>query len=128
MINKFLGDFYKTISFECGESFKSEKFKKFFLPNAVLMEKNDGKYAQKTIDEHIAEFDVAIRDYPHLFVKGFHEVQTDYSIIENEDCILVSSKYKKNYCRNGENITEYGTNNMIIVRFNNEYKIASILW
>lgn len=89
----FLDEFYKTISFEHGEMFKTEKFHSFFLPNAVLMEGNNGIYVQKTVDEHISEFENAIEEYPQLFVKGFHEHQTEYTFVENDACILVSSKY-----------------------------------
>jgi len=127
-MEKFLSAFYITISFESGGAFKDELFRNFFLPNAILIENYDGVYKQKTVDEHIEEFNSAIRNHPNLFTRGFHEMQTDCKMIESGNCILVSSSYQKTYSRNNETIVETGVNNMIVVLQDSEYKIASILW
>ena len=124
----FLLDFYNTISFKHGESFKDELFKALFLPNAILIENVDGIYVKKTVHEHIEQFNTTIRDYQQLFVKGFHEEQISYKVIESENCILISSTYQKTYSRNNEPVIEIGVNNMMLVLQNGEYKIASILW
>jgi hypothetical protein len=128
MIQKFLDDFYETLSFEQEEQFKADKFRTFFLSDSILMESINGVFRQKNIDEHISEFEYAIKEYPQLFSQGFHEEQTEYTFIENDNCILVSSKFQKSYCRNGEEVIEKGINNMLIVRDNSAFKIASILW
>lgn len=128
MIQKFLDDFYETLSFEQGEQFKADKFRSFFLSNSILMESSNGAFRQKNIDEHISEFEYAIKEYPQLFSQGFHEEQTEYTFMKNDNCILVSSKFQKSYCRNGEKVIEKGINNMLIVRDNSAFKIASILW
>lgn len=127
-INEFLEGFYKIISFEQGESFKSETFRELFHPTALLFEKVDGGYKTKTIGEHIQEFEDVIKDYPQLFVKGFHEVQIDYEIIESEACYLISSTYKKTYWKNGQEVIEYGKNNMTIIGDGDKFKITCIIW
>lgn len=128
MLENFLNQFYERISFKYGEGFKEKAFAKLFLPNAVLMEKVEKEYIQKSVREHIEEFNSVIAEYPCLFVRGFNEKQLEYSFIENEDCILVSSKYEKTYYRNEEEVVEQGINNMIIVKHEGLLKIASIIW
>lgn len=49
MINAFLEYFYKTISFEGGEMFKSEQFRPLFCPDAILFEKTEDGFVQKTV-------------------------------------------------------------------------------
>ena len=127
-IYKFLEDFYKTISFECGEMFKAEEFRLLFDPNAMLVEKVEDRFIQKTIEEHITQFETTIRDYPELFIKGFHEVQIHCDMIESEKCYLVCSEYRKAYSRNNEEVVEYGKNNMIVIYEGNCFKIVSIVW
>lgn len=127
-INEFLDLFYNTISFECGDQFKSEAFRKLFYPFAILIENVNGEYKYKSIDEHIKEFETIINEYPQLFLKGFHEVQIQCEVIEKNNYFLVSSDYRKTYCRNQEDVVEYGANNMTIICDNGKYKIASINW
>lgn len=128
MLKQFLTDFYAVISFENGGYIDREKFQNFFLESAVLIENKNGVFVQKTVENHLAEFDSAISEYPELFENGFHEVQTEYTVIENETCFLVSSKYKKTYTRNKNAVVESGINNMIIAKWNGQLKIASVLW
>ena len=128
MLEEFLKQFYQVLSFEKDEPFKDEAFRNLFINNAVLIESENGNYKQKSLEDHIAEFHDAIENYPALFERGFHEIQTDYSVIESENCYLISSKYKKTYSRQGEPYSENGINNMTIVKCGDSYKIASVLW
>lgn len=128
MPEQFLKQFYQVLSFEKDEPFKDEAFRSLFLNDAVLIEAEGGSYKQKCVEDHIAEFHDAIENYPALFERGFHEIQTDFSIIESESCYLVSSKYKKFYSRQGEPYCENGVNNMTIVKCGDALKIACILW
>jgi len=128
MLEQFLKQFYQILSFEKGEPFKDDAFSSLFLDNAVLIEKVDGVYKQKSVEEHVAEFHDAIKNYPALFERGFHEEQTDFSAIKNETCCLVSSQYTKTYSRQGELYSENGINNMVIVKCGDCFKIASVLW
>ena len=41
LIGEFLNIFYRTISFEAGEEFHSEAFRKLFLKEASLLEKDE---------------------------------------------------------------------------------------
>lgn len=77
MLEKFLDRFYRTISFQAGEPFPADSFRSLFHPDALLLEQmENGGYQSKTLDEHIREFEMAVRDYPELFEAGFHERQT----------------------------------------------------
>lgn len=127
-LTEFLELFYNTISFEYGEKFKSATFRELFYPFAVLIENVNGEYKNKTIEEHINEFENVIKAYPQLFIKGFHEVQTHCEFIQNDNCFLVASTYKKTYSREQKDIVEHGKNNMTIINNKGKFKIASIIW
>lgn len=127
-MEQFLKKFYRTISFERGEPFKENEFRNLFLTNASLLETKDGVLISKTVEDHINEFRYAIANDPQLFENGFHEYQTDVSIIENEICFLVGSKYRKTYIRNHQPVVEDGINNMVLVRDDHGIRIASVLW
>lgn len=127
-INEFLELFYKSISFECGEEFKSSAFRELFYPFAVLVESNNSVYKHKSIEQHIKEFENVIKEYPQLFISGFHEVQIECEILQNDKYFLVSSTYKKTYSREQKDVIEYGKNNMTIINDNGQFKIVSITW
>lgn len=127
-LEQFLKRFYETISFESGELFKADEFRNLFMANASLLETGDGGLISKTVEDHIKEFQYAIAEYPELFENGFHEHQTDVSIIENETCFLVSSKYRKRYTRYHQPVVEDGINNMVLVKGEHGIQIASVLW
>lgn len=128
MINAFLSHLYKVVSFESGEFLNTEEFRNLFIPNAILMEYHGKDYVSKTVEMHIQEFDDAVRDYPELFVKGFHEEQVSCEILKSSNAFLVSSNYKKTYSRDGKDVVEYGTNDMMIAHTAVGLKIASVVW
>ncbi len=128
MLSDFLQEFYKTISFKTNECFKEIAYRNFFIDNAALIEQSSEGYIQKTLDTHISEFNEAIVNYPQLFMSGFIERQLSFSFVENSDTFLVSSEYTKSYTRDNEIVVETGTNNMIIVKHQDTFKIVSILW
>ncbi len=123
-IDVFLDTFYKTLSFGFGEKFKSQAFRRLFLPNASLLEARDGVYVRIDLERHIAEFEDAIENRPQLFKNGFLEKQLSRTVIQSGACFLVSSIYHKSYA----GIEETGINNMIIVPRDQQFQIASILW
>lgn len=123
-IDAFLDTFYKTLSFDLGEKFKSQAFRRLFLPNASLLEARDGVYVQIDLERHIAEFEDAIENHPQLFKNGFLEKQLSRTVIQSGACFLVSSIYHKSYA----GVEETGVNNMIVVPRGRQYQIASIVW
>lgn len=129
MLEKFLDRFYRTISFRAGESFPADRFRSLFRPDALLLERmENGGYRPKTPDEHIREFEMAVRDYPELFKEGFHERQTSVEWTEQEGVFLVHSHYEKQYTRNGAPVIETGINHMTILTDGEALRIACVIW
>ena len=129
MLEKFLDRFYCTISFQAGESFPADRFRSLFRPDALLLERmENGGYRSKTPDEHIWEFETAVRDYPELFKTGFHERQTGVEWTEQEGVFLVRSHYEKRYTRNGVPVIETGINHMTILTDVEALRIACVIW
>lgn len=127
MIEVFLKKFYDTISFQANEQWNEKQFRKLFLPNAVLMEENEGKYECQTLSQYIQRFQGVLKEHPQFFTQGFIEKGISYEVLETENGYLIASRYKKHYTVDGKLITEYGTNNMIVVVVEEELKISSIL-
>ena len=123
-IDSFLDTFYETISFGFGEKFKSQAFRRLFLPNASLLEARDGVYVRIDLERHIAEFEDAIENHPQLFKNGYLEKQLSRTVIQSGACFLVSSIYRKSYA----GVEATGINNMIIVPRGDYSQIASIVW
>ncbi len=128
MLDKFLARFYQTISFGPGEPFPAENFRTLFRPDALLLEQTKSGYAPKTVEEHIREFEAAVRDYPQLFAEGFAERQTSLEWIEQDGVYLVHSGYEKRYARNGGPVTEYGVNHFTILMDEGAPRIACAVW
>ena len=129
MLEKFLDRFYCTISFQAGESFPADRFRSLFRPDALLLERmENGGYRSKTPDEHIWEFETAVRDYPELFKTGFHERQTGVEWTEQEGVFLVRSHYEKRYTRSGVPVIETGINHMTILTDVEALRIACVIW
>lgn len=129
MLEKFLDRFYRTISFQTGESFPADRFRSLFRPDALLLERmENGRYRSKTPDEHIREFETAVRDYPELFKTGFHERQTSVEWTEQEGIFLVRSHYEKRYTRSGVPVIETGINHMTILTDVEALRIACVIW
>lgn len=129
MLEKFLDRFYRTISFQAGESFPADRFRSLFRPDALLLERMEsGGYQSKTLNEHIRQFETAVRDYPKLFKAGFHERQTSVEWTEQEGVFLVHSHYEKRYTRNGVPVIETGINHMTILTDGEALRIACVIW
>lgn len=128
MVQSFLKHFYEVISFEAGIPFPAEAFAGLFCENALLMEKTEHGYESRTVDDHIREFETAVRDYPALFELGFCERQTDAEWTEHNGVYLVHSSYEKRYARNGVPVVEYGVNHFTIVQVDGELRIACAVW
>ena len=129
MLEKFLDRFYRTISFQAGESFPADRFRSLFRPDALLLERmENGGYRSKTPAEHIWEFETAVRDYPELFKTGFHERQTSVEWTEQEGIFLVRSHYEKRYTRSGVPVIETGINHMTILTDVEALRIACVIW
>ena len=128
MPDEFLARFYRTISFGPGEPFPAGGFRALFLPNALLLERTEAGYAAKTVEEHIREFEAAVKDYPQLFAAGFAECQTSLEWTERNGVYLVHSGYEKRYVRDGEPVTEYGMNHFTILTDAGEPRIACAVW
>ena len=122
-IDAFLRTFYETISFQCGEKFKSHAFRRLFLPNASLLEAHGSVFVQKDIADHIAEFEDAVEHFPQLFTKGFQEIELSHEAIKSGGVWLVSSVYRKTY---GE-VSETGVNSMIVAARGDALQIASLV-
>lgn len=122
-IDAFLHSFYETLSFGCGEKFKSREFRRLFLPNASLLEARGGVYVQRDLAERIAEFESAIESTPQLFTKGFQVAQLSREVLKSGAVYLVSSVYRKSY---GE-VSETGVNRMIVVPRDGALQIASLV-
>lgn len=128
-MEKFLQDFYETISFDLTTGFKSEQFRSFFLKDALLLEQGKDGCIHKSIEEHIKEFEDVTAQYPAMFEKGFHEHQIDCDIKADDNCYFVSSTYEKTYHKlNGEMLKETGVNQMMIINDQGVFKIACIYW
>ena len=128
MLVEFITRFYQTISFGPGESFPVEGIRALLRPDALLLEQTETGYAAKTVEEHIREFQTALRNYPQLFAAGFSEHQTSLEWTEQNGVYLVHSGYEKHYLRNGEPVTEYGTNHFTILFDREEPRIACAVW
>ena len=128
MPDAFLARFYRTISFGPGELFPAGGFRALFLPNALLLERTEAGYTAKTVEEHICEFEAAVRDYPHLFAAGFAERQTSLEWTEQNGVYLVHSGYEKRFTRGGKPVTEYGVNHFTILTDAGEPRIACAVW
>ena len=128
MLDEFLARFYQTISFGPGEVFPAGGFRALFRPDALLLERTEAGYAAKTVEEHIREFETAVRDYPYLFTEGFAERQTSLEWTEQNGVYLVHSGYEKRYTRDGEPVTEYGMNHFTILTEDGEPRIACAVW
>ena len=128
MPDEFLARFYRTISFGPGEPCPAGGVRALFLPNALLLERTETGYAAKTVEEHIREFEAAVRDYPQLFAAGFAERQTSLEWTEQNGVYLVHSGYEKRYARAGEPVTEYGVNHFTILTDAGEPRIACAVW
>lgn len=123
-IDAFLHNFYETISFKCGEKFKSHAFRQFFLPNASLLEAHGSVFVQKDLADHIAEFEDAVERFPQLFTKGFQEIELSHEAVKSGGVWLVSSVYHKTY----GDVSETGVNSMIVVPRGDVFQIASLVW
>ena len=128
MPNEFLARFYRTISFEPGEPFPADGFRALFRPDALLLERTESGYAAKTVEEHIREFEAAVREHPHLFAAGFAERQTSLEWTEQNGVYLVHSGYEKRYTRGGKPVMEYGVNHFTILMDAGEPRIACAVW
>ena len=128
MPDEFLTRFYRTISFGPGEPFPAGDFRALFLPNALLLERTETGSAAKTVEDHIREFEAAVRDYPHLFAAGFAERQTSLEWTEQNGVYLIHSGYEKRYTRAGGPATEYGVNHFTILTEVGEPRIACAVW
>ena len=128
MPEEFLALFYRTISFGPGEPFPADGFRALFLPNALLLERTGTGYTAKTVEEHIREFEAAVRDHPHLFAAGFAERQTTLQWSEQNGVYLAHSGYEKRYTRGGKPVTEYGVNHFTILTDAGELRIACAVW
>ena len=128
MLDGFLARFYQTVSFGPGEPFPAEGFRALFRPDALLLERTGAGYAAKTVEEHIREFEAAVRDYPQLFAKGFAEHQTSLEWTEQNSVYLVHSGYEKHYARKGVPVTEYGVNHFTILVEEGVPCIACVVW
>ena len=128
MPDEFLDRFYRIISFGPGEPFPADGFRALFLPDALLLERTQTGYAAKTVEEHIREFEAAVRDYPHLFTAGFTERQTSLEWTQQNGVYLVHSGYEKRYTRAGEPVTEHGVNHFTILTEVGEPRIACAVW
>lgn len=120
----FLQQFYQLISFEHNETL-NENLSTIFSEDAFIL--NLENKQRQTIHEYINEFYQIIKKYPSLFVKGFHEKQLSFEIInEDETQILVCSTYEKQYSNNNKDCIEYGENYMSIKKINDDFKIIMI--
>ena len=128
MPEEFLARFYRTISFGPGEPFPAVGFRALFHPDALLLERTEIGYAAKTVEEHIREFETAVRDYSHLFAAGFAERQTSLEWTEQNGVYLAHSGYEKRYTRDGGSVTEYGVNHFTILTDAGEPRIACVVW
>ena len=129
MLEKFLDRFYRTISFQAGEPFPADSFRSLFRPDALLVERmENGGYQSKTLDEHIREFETAVRDYPGLFEAGFQERQTGLEWTEREGVFFVRSRYEKRYTRQHAPVVETGINHMTVVKDGARLRIACVIW
>ena len=128
MLNAFLDRFYQTLSFRAGEPFPAEPFRALFRPDALLLEKTEDGCTAKTLEEHIQEFEQAVRDYPQLFAQGFQERQTALEWTEQDGVFQVHSHYEKRYTRNSASVLETGINHMTILREGEELRIACVIW
>lgn len=120
----FLQQFYQLISFEHNETL-NENFATLFSDDAFIL--NLENKQRQTIQEYIDEFHSIVKEYPQLFVNGFHEKQLRFEII-NEDAsqILLSSTYEKRYSQNNKESIEYGENYMSIKKMDDNFKITMI--
>ena len=128
MPDEFLARFYRTISFGPGEPFPAGGFRALFRPDALLLERTETGYAAKTVEEHIREFETAVRDYPQLFAAGFAEHQTSLEWTEQNGVYLAHSGYEKRYTRSGGPVVEYGVNHFSILTDTGEPRIACAVW
>ena len=128
MPDEFLARFYRTVSFGPGKPFPADEFRALFLPNALLLERTQAGYAAKTVEEHIREFEAAVKDYPQLFAAGFAECQTSLEWTRQNGVYLAHSGYEKRYTRGGEPVTEYGVNHFTILTDAGEPRIACAVW
>ena len=128
MLDEFLARFYQTISFGPGEPFPAEDFRALFRPDALLLERMESGYVSKTVEEHIREFEAAVRDYPQLFALGFSERQTSLDWTEQGGVYLAHSGYEKRYARNGRAVAECGINHLTILMEEGGLRIACAVW
>ena len=129
MIEAFLDEFYRAISFGAGEPFPAERLRALFRPDALLLEKGEkGGYEARTIETHIREFETAVRDYPGLFEAGFQERQTGLEWTELEGVFFVRSRYEKRYTRQHAPVVETGINHMTVVKDGARLRIACVIW
>ena len=115
MIEDFLKQFYRAISFQKNEEWDSQKFEELFLEQASLIEENEGRYAQQTVAQYIRQFQMIQREYPEFFMNGFYEKQLSYDVIETENAYLIASRYEKHYTKEADSVVEYGTNNLMLI-------------
>ena len=100
-----------------------------FLPQALLLERTeDGGYVSKTVEEHIVEFERALREYPQLFAAGFHEEQTSLEWTEQDGVYLLHSGFEKRYVRDGAPVVEQGTNHFTVAEVDGRLRIACAVW
>ena len=128
MLDEFMAQFYQAISFGPGEPFPAERFRALFRSDVLLLERTDAGYISKATDEHIQEFETAMRDYPELFAEGFTERQTSLEWTEQNGVYLVHSGYEKRYIRGGEPVTECGVNHFTILIDGGTPRIACAVW
>ncbi len=128
MLEKFINQFYETISFTLDEGFKGDRLRELFFENAVFLEENNGEYNTKTLSQFISEFEAIVEKYPELFVNGFIEKSISYDILECDSYYLVKSKYEKTYTIKNKLHLEKGTNMITIVKMKEGLKISHIAW
>lgn len=128
MLDEFMAQFYQAISFEPGEPFPAERFRALFRLDALLLERAGAGYVSKTADEHIREFETAVRDHPQLFSEGFAERQTSLEWMEQNGVYFVHSGYEKRYMRGGKPVTECGANHFTILIDGGTPQIACAVW
>lgn len=128
MLEEFLTRFYETISFSAGEPFPAGGFRGLFRPDALLLERTEAGYASRTVEEHIREFEEAVRERPQLFAAGFRERQTSLEWTGQNGVYLVHSGYEKRYARSGAMVTERGVNHLTIVCEGGELHVACAVW
>lgn len=120
LLENFLDNFYKAISFYRVNEFDAGYFASLFTKDASIT--NTEKSV--TINQYIEEFTTIMREFPHIFKYGFIEQQINYTYTKKDNTIRVDSHYKKAYNKSNET----GINHMQIIQLNDQFYISAITY